>query len=451
MMPKIAAQLDGTPSEYEFKLKRVSKAKYFVAGLTFLLFYFGIPFSISDADNLVFGNAETKVVKSVENLTNSDSDAKGLEVIDNAMSKFVKQQGVVGASVGIVKDGQLIYTKGFGYTDEESQSVVQPYHLFRIGSVSKLITAVAIMKMQEDGMLKLDDKVFGPEGILNGPIYRDVADQRTYDITIRHLLDHTSGWSKRTYGDPMFIPLKIAEEMNAPAPADLNTIIRFVLSKPVPYQPGKYYDYSNLGYCVLGKVIEQISDMPYEEYVRREILYPLGITSMRLAKNRLEERFENEVTYYDFTLNNLRESIYGTEERVPTTYSFNIEALGAAGGWLATPVDLLKFIVAIDGFKNTPDILTNASLAAMTAPEHGGRPYGWRGVTTDGTWWRTGTLAGTSAIVKRLSNGISWVVLTNTTNRKSDYFNGRINYTMDRTLSGLENWPAQDLFTVSYY
>lgn len=309
------------------------------------------------------------------------------------------------------------------------------------------------MKMQEEGQLQLEDKVFGPEGILQAPMYQDIADPRTYEITVRHLLDHTAGWSKRTYGDPMFIPLKIAAEMNVPAPADLNTIIRFILSKPVPYQPGKHYDYSNFGYCVLGKVIEQISGMPYEEYVRRELLYPLGITSMRLAKNRMEERQENEVAYYDLTVNNLRESIDGTEEQVPTTYSFNIEALGAAGGWLSTPVDLLKFIVAIDGFKNTPDILSNASLAAMTIPEYGGRPYGWRGVTADGTWWRTGTLAGTSAVVKRLPNGISWVVLTNTTNRKSDYFNGRINYTMDRVLTGLEEeeWPSQNLFGASYY
>ncbi len=444
MMPQIAARLNGLKTKYAFK------AKYLAASTIFLLFYFGVPFTISDTDNLVFGHTETTPVKRTEHLTNSDSDVKELAAIDSAMSHFVKQQGVVGASVGIVKDGQLVYAKGFGATDQDSNTKVQPYHLFRIGSVSKLLTAVAIMKMQEDGKLRLDDKVFGPDGILNSTLFGKIKDRKIYDITVRHLLDHTAGWSKRTYGDPMFIPLKIAAEMHAPAPADLNTIIRFMLSKPLPYRPGKYYDYSNFGYCVLGKVIEQISGMPYEEYVRRDILYPLGITGMRLAKNKVEDRFESEVGYYDFTPNNLRESIYGTEEKVPTTYSFNIEALSAAGGWLATPYDLMKFIVAIDGFKDTPDILSNASLVAMTDPEHGGRPYGWRGVTSDGTWWRTGTLAGTSAIVKRLPNGVSWVVVTNTTNRKSDYFNGRINYLMDRTLSHVNAWPSQDLFTMSY-
>lgn len=432
-------------------LKYVFRGKCFVAGLTFALFFFGVPFSISDADNLAFGNTEVKFIKSVENLSNENSNLENFANIDSAMVRFVRQQGVVGTSVGIVKDGQLIYAKGFGFTDEEVRQVVQPYHLFRIGSISKLITAVAIMKLREEGKLNLDDQVFGENGILNSRMFQDIKDPKANQIKVKHLLDHTAGWSKRTFGDPMFISLKIAKEMAAPAPADLNTIIRFVLSKPIPYRPGTYYDYSNFGYCLLGKVIEELSGMPYEDYVQRNILFPLGITGMRLAKNRLEERLENEVSYYDFSPNNMRLSIYGTGERVPTTYSFNIEALGAAGGWLATPTDLLKFLVAVDGFKKTPDILTNESLFTMTHPERGGRPYGWRGVTADGTWWRTGTLAGTSAILKRLDNGISWVVLTNTSNRKSDYFNGRINYVMDRTLSGLDEWPSHDLFALSYY
>jgi hypothetical protein len=137
---------------------------------------------------------------------------------------------------------------------------------------------------------------------------------------------------------------------------------------------------------------------------------------------------------------------------MPTTYSFDIEALAAAGGWLATPTDLLKFLVAVDGFKNTPDILSNQSLLTMIKPGHGGnRPYGWRGITADGTWWRTGTLAGTSAILKRLDNGISWVMLANTSNNRSRYFNGRVNYVMHQSFERLQEWPEQDLFALSYY
>lgn len=424
----------------------------FVAALIFTLLILGIPFTIADGDHEAFGSSTLKVLKSVTNLSNDDSQLEALSHVDSAMHRFISSQGIVGASVGIVKDGQLVYAKGFGYTDEDKQQPTQPYHMFRIGSISKLITAVAVMKLHEDGKLNLEDKVFGEEGYLQGGFYDDIKDKKIYKIEVRHLLNHTSGWSKRTYGDPMFIPHKIAEEMGGSSTPDLDTIIEFILSKHMPYRPGTYYDYSNFGYSLLGKVIESASGMGYEEYVKKEILYPLGITGMRLARNLEADRFDNEVAYYDFTYNNVRPALNSPEELVSNTYSFNIEALAAAGGWLATPTDLLKFLVAIDGFKNTPDILSNKSLLTMIKPGHGGnRPYGWRGVTADGTWWRTGTLAGTSAILKRLDNGISWVVLSNTTSRRNRYFNGKVNYIMHQSFEKMHEWPSQDLFAQSYY
>ena len=432
-------------------LKRYINVRTLTTGLLFMLVYLGVPFSISDAETLSLEDTNvSRLLSSVKNITNGDSDVQELSLLDSTVSHFIQQQGVVGASVGIVKDGQLVYAKGFDYADMDEQEAVAPHHLFRIGSLSKLITTIAIMKLREEGKLTLDDKVFGKEGILQGELYRNVKDKRAYDITVEHLLSHTAGWSKRTYGDPMFIPLKIAEEMNVPAPADLNTIIKFVLSKPVPYRPGTRYDYSNFGFCLLGKVVEALSGETYEHYVQHKLLAPLSIYNMRLAKNRIEDRFEDEVRYYDLSPNNIRPSIYGTGEVVPNTYSFNIEALGAAGGWVATPTDLLRFLVAVDGLKSAPDILSNESLLAMIEPVSG-RPYGWRGASIGGTWWRTGTLAGTSALMKRFENGVSWVVLTNTSNRRSDYFNGRFSNMLQNELDQLNEWPARDLFTSIYY
>ena len=436
---------------YTNRLKRYLNTHTLVTGLFFMLVYLGVPFSISDAENLALDDTNiSRILSSVKNITNEDSDTRELSVLDSAVHHFIQQQGVVGASVGIVKDGQLVYAKGFGYADMDTEEKVAPHHRFRIGSLSKLITTVAVMKLREEGKLSLDDKVFGEDGILRGTRYQGIKDKRAYDITVEHLLSHTAGWSKRTYGDPMFIPLKIAEEMNAPAPADLNTIIRFVLSKPIPYQPGTRYDYSNFGFCLLGKVIEAVSGETYERYVQNNLLAPLSIYDMRLAKNRPEDRFEDEVVYYDLSPNNIRPSIYGTGEVVPNTYSFNVEALSAAGGWVATPTDLLRFLVAVDGLNDAPDILSNESLLAMIEPVSG-RPYGWRGASIGGTWWRTGTLAGTSALMKRFENGVSWVVLTNTSNRRSDYFNGRFSNMLQNELAQLNEWPNRDLFASTYY
>lgn len=434
------------------QLKRLFTLRILVTSLFFALIYGGVPFSVSDAENLAFDDTNlSRILSSVSNITNEASDTEELSGLDQALQQFIQKQGIVGASVGVVKDGQLVYAKGFGHADLDAQQTVDPHHLFRIGSLSKLITTVAIMKLREEGKLSLDDKVFGEEGILNTLRYQNIKDpRRAHQITVEHLLSHTAGWSKRTYGDPMFIPLKIAEEMNVPAPANLDDIISFVLSKRIPYAPGTRYDYSNFGFCLLGKVIEAASGETYERYVQNHLLAPLGIYEMRLAKTRPEDRFENEVRYYDLSPNNIRPSIYGTGEVVPTTYSFNVEALSAAGGWVATPTDLLRFLVAVDGMSSVPDILSNESLLAMIEPATG-RPYGWRGASVGGTWWRTGTLAGTTALLKRFDNGVSWVVLTNTSNRRSNYFNGGFSYVLQNELARLNEWPDHDLFSVAYY
>ena len=143
------------------------------------------------------------------------------------------QWEIKGASLAIMKDGKLIYSKGYGYADEENEVKTDVNHIFRIASVSKLITAAGIMKLVENGTLSLDDKVFGEEGILNDTtLYAPVKDKRMNHITVENLLRHQGGFTNRA-GDPMFCPIDIAEKMNVPAPADLNTIIKFVLSKEI--------------------------------------------------------------------------------------------------------------------------------------------------------------------------------------------------------------------------
>ncbi len=431
-------------------LRNIQPATVVKSIFLFNIVYFGIPFSIADS-SIALGKISFTFEKETNTLlTNEFSESPAFEELDKSVEYFVRSQRLVGVSVGVIKDGQLVYAKGFGHANKEEKEELQPYHLMRIGSISKLITAVAVMKLMDDGKLTLDDQVFGEEGILKYGIYDVIRDRRYNQITVEHLLNHTAGWSKRSYGDPMFSPHRVATYSNAELPVNLDKTIEFVLSNRLPYRPGTYYDYSNFGYCVLGKVIERVSGLSYEDYVKAEILRPLGITSMQLAKNRFEDKAPNEVKYYDNSYNNLRPALDGSGEQVPSPYGgFDIEALSAAGGWLSTPVDLLKFLTAIDGFKNTPDILTNHALLTMTSPERG-RPYGWRSTNAQGEWWRTGTLAGASAMMKRKENGISWVVITNTSNRRSGSFHSRVNWLMDTQLEKIKNWPERDFFAMNY-
>jgi hypothetical protein len=136
---------------------------------------------------------------------------------------------------------------------------------------------------------------------------------------------------------------------------------------------------------------------------------------------------------------------------VPRPYDgSNIEGLGAAGGWIASPAQLLKIVMAVDGMDSKEDILSPETVEMMTSNvEQGGSPYGWRGVDDNGNWWRTGTLAGTSALVMRQPDGVNFAVVFNSSTYSGSRFTTEINKAMKKALSSIEEWPNHDL--LQYY
>ena len=390
-----------------------------------------------------------KLVPNNIRITNNTFSGTGLEGTEKIINMFMHRWSVAGASVAISKDGKLIYAKGFGHADTILRTETQPYNQFRIASISKLVTAVGIMKLKEEGKLSLDAKVFGPDGILNDSCYREPKDKRVYDITVAHLLGHESGWSQR-YGDQMFMPTVVAEKMGVKLPIDIKTIVRFALDRKLQYTPGTAKAYSNLGYSILGLIIEKVTGISYDNYCKKEILEPLGIYDMRLSGNMPSERAPLEVTYYECSKLVLKPSIYGTGEMVPPRYGGNdIRTLGAAGAWLATAPDLMRLLLAIDGFKTRPDILNDESIQFMTDSSNGFAPVGWKGVILDGTWYRTGSFPGTAGMMKRQSDGISWVVLLNSSSWNGPEIYSYIGNMMNRVVTHINPWPDNDLFQYS--
>jgi len=366
---------------------------------------------------------------------------------DKEVKAFMKRWQIPGGTLALVKDGQLLYTQAYGQADTGIPT--QPTHLFRIASLSKPITSLAILKLKEQGKLKLTDKVFGPKGILNTPEYA-FTDPRVKKITVRHLLEHRAGWNRTTniHGDPMFNAVYIAHIMNVPAPADAKTIIRYVLSKRLDFSPGTKFAYSNIGYAVLGRVIEQLSGLTYEQYVQENILQPIGITDMRLAHNYYNDKTPGEVKYYEEEDSEPVPDIKDEHQLVPFPYGgFNIEAMDANGGWLASAPDLAKLLVAIDGLSNKPDILSPTELAQMFKPGGHNRIYalGWM-VNRYGSAWHTGSLPGSSTLMARLPDGAAWVVLFNGRHDSPIYFSD-LDDLMWRALHRVRNLPIQDLFT----
>jgi CubicO group peptidase (beta-lactamase class C family) len=420
--------------------------KILLVGFLLLFFFLDVVLNLTFKGG--HGNPAMKydVIPISHRLANDLSDYEAVEQLDMKIADFLIKRKIHGASVAISHQGKLIYAKGFGYSNYELNESVEPKHLFRIASVSKLITAIAIMKLHEDKVLSIEDHVFGKNGLLNDSIYQP-NDENYFDITIHHLLVHTAGWSRRR-GDPVFMPLTVANTLNIDPPVDAKDVIQYALLKPLDYEPGEKYSYSNLGFIILGQIVEEVTGLSYEDYVRFEILEPLGIYDMHIGNNFYEERFKNEVKYYESGNSGPVYAFDGSGNVVPQAYGGNnIQLLGPAGGWVASAVELMKLMVAVDGFPGQPDLLKKETINLMTDRNiNGNSLIGWKGSDGRGNWWRTGTLSGTAALILRQRNNINWIVLLNTTTKNRDRIHSEISRLMFESVHTIDEWPKTNLF-----
>lgn len=295
-------------------------------------------------------------------------------------------------AIAITHHGKLICSKGYGYADTTHHIPVTPNSLFRIASVSKSLTAVAILKLVEAGKLSLDTTVFGTRGLL-GTTYGHLPYSRELEaITVRELLQHTAGGWGNNSADPMFSN----PEMSA------DELISWTIDhQPLEHPPGSIYAYSNFGYCILGRVVEKLSGQSYEQFVQQTILAPCGIKSAQVGGNTLTDKRSNEVVYY------------GQHNEQP--YIYNIARMDAHGGWIASANDLAKFLLHIDGFPQPADILTPASITALTTGSSANSGYALGlAVNPYHNWWHSGSLPGTGAEIIRSQKGFNWVMLCNT-------------------------------------
>ncbi len=386
-------------------------------------------------------------IKDFHILTNETCDTlKQFDKFEKIIEKFMRDKKIVGATIALTKDERLVYARGFGYTNDKKTDKVQPYHLFRIASVSKLLTAVAVMKLVNQGKLSLDRYVFGEKGLL--PEYKLGRDKRQKRIKVKHLLEHSAGWDEDN-GDPMFKSVEIAKAMRTDAPAAIETIITYALKFKLSDNPGENYTYSNLGYAILGKIIEKVSGRSYDGYVQNEVLHPLGIHFTKLGRTTPENRDILEVAYSEIGGPKVR-SIYNTGAMVsPANGGFDMEALAAAGGWIATATDILRLVNAIDAKPNKKDLLPaeitlNMPLIAHT-PYYKKWSYGWAAGHGE-KWWRTGSLRGTSARVVRGANGISWAFITNTNDWHVSRLAKELDAVMQKAILTVQDYPEHDLF-----
>ncbi|WP_344933632.1 serine hydrolase [Sphaerisporangium flaviroseum] len=335
--------------------------------------------------------------------------------VHEVVNRHMTSSGVAGVSLAIARRGSLVFARGYGLANRETGERLTERHLLRIASVSKPITAVAIMQLVESGRLTLGQRVFGAGGVLGTRYGTQPYSANVQAITIRHLLQHTAGGWTNDGNDPMFTNPTMTHAQ----------LIGWVLdSRPLQFTPGTTYMYSNFGYCLLGRVIEQITGQPYADYVRQNVLAPSGISNMHIAGNTRAEKRADEVVYYSTS----------------DPYSMPVRRMDSHGGWLASPVDIARFAVRADGFATVPDLLRRDTTTTMTTPSSANPNYasGWS-VNSAGNWWHTGRLSGTEAIVVRTSGEYCWAALANGNNINLDGM-------MWEAVQQVTAWPSHNLF-----
>ena len=383
-----------------------------------------------------------------------------MDAYDRLISEFMDKRDLPGGTIAVVKDGRLVFAKGYGLADIENREPVQPDSLFRIASLSKQITAVAVLKLVEDGKLDLDEKAFEilsdfsePEGASRDP--------RIDQITVRHLLHHAGGWDKNESYDPMWSVWRAEEGTGAHPPITCSDVIHFMLGQPLDFDPGTRYAYANFGYCLLGRVIESASGQGYEEFVREHVLEPIGIARMRVGGTRLEERLDDEVRYYPRHGQDPAWSVFPDGPgRVPWPYGgFYLKGQDAPGGWVGSAVDLVRFVTALDGSKY-PTVLEPETVDLMLSrprPQLRDTPYyyglGWsvRPVGDAKTWWHVGSQPGTTALIVRAHHGLTWAALFNLRPQNRQEAQSELDQLLWRATREVTTWPTHDLFPLFGY
>ncbi len=412
----------------------------------------GLPFVIEPRR----GAMAEKGTGSTRRLPATGNPNPDLRPFDRMMAEFVARHRIPGAAFALSRGGRLIYQRGYGFADVEKREPVAPDALFRIASISKPLTAVAVLQLAERGWLKLGDPVLDHVSLRPHLEPGEAMDPRWKAITIRQLLQHSGGWDREQSFDPIGRPEAIAKSLGISLPVRPADLVRYMLGRKLDFDPGERFAYSNFGYVLLGRVIESVSGQPYETFVKRSVLAPLGITRMRLGRGRRELRQEGEVHYYD-PKNRMGRAVSSPPfgEEVPLRYGGeNFEAFEAHGGWIASAPDLVRFAAAFDDPETSP-LLDEAGVRTMWArPElTRGNPdapafygCGWqvRPIGSEGkvNAWHTGRINGTSTLLVRRWDGLDWAVLFNThVTPDGQVPAGLIDPLVHRAAAEVERWP----------
>lgn len=350
----------------------------------------------------------------------------GLDHLDRVMREVIREQHLPGGTLAIMKDGRLVFARGYGWANVGDREPVTPDTLFNLASCTKAFTGAACLKLVDEGKLDLDTPFLKicPELTPKGRF-----DPRIQRITVRQLLYHAAGF-RHDFGRK--------DEVRG-----IREHIRLGLHEPLEFDPGTRSQYSNAGFEVLKVVVADAAGEPYERYVKEHVLAPAGIRNMQMDIR--DGYVEGEAHRYR-----------GGREVDGGHHAFPV-----MGCWLASSVDMVRFLSVLDGSRGKA-ILSKEARAAMVALP--GPPYelkksgkhpglGWdiAQATDDGVLYqKNGGIAGIATLMGHLPNGVNFAICFNgsPTAREKEQGFGRPYAAVRKAIGETNDWPQKgDLLT----
>ncbi|MGA2062107.1 MAG: serine hydrolase domain-containing protein [Thermoguttaceae bacterium] len=314
--------------------------------------------------------------------------------LDAAMEEMLDLIGCQAGALAVELKGNILFSRGYGWADKNKTVPTQPESIMRIASCTKPFTAAIVKELFRNGRLKPDTPVVAYLEI--HPRQGEIIDSRWKQITVEQLLDHKGGFDRNKLFDPMFRTKQIESELHLNRPARPGDVIEYMLGKPLQFTPGERSEYSNFGYCILGRVIEKATGAPYIKSIER-ICRPLGINDMILSRDNFDKRDPKEVWY-----------------PVPDG-NFSIEVMDSHGGLAASAPSLCKFLAAY---------WINGNLRKPKEKQ---------------VWLFFGSLPGTTAMIQQREDGMNVAVLFN--GRRNEHFeedNTKLRKTIDNALDEIK-------------
>ncbi|MBK5334001.1 MAG: beta-lactamase family protein, partial [Ilumatobacteraceae bacterium] len=302
---------------------------------------------------------------------------------DTVIAASTVDIGDISVGAAVLRHGTVLHTMALGMETPFESKAATTRTRFRLASVSKMLTAVAIMQLVNEGSIQLDEPFAGQLG-LDGPF----ADPRVATVTVRELMSHTSGFGA-AHG------IFFGHGVDTWKQAADNALGQTLLS-----DPGTAFKYSNTNFCLLGLLIESVTGQSFDNAIRERVLKPIGINA------HLAPTFD---------------TLSGDAMHASSPGRNYMETLGPAGGWVATPLDVAKLADALRPESPGPHLLDELTVDKMrvsvtvpveTPPPANGWSYGLGLMLFgDGSWGHTGTIESTHAVVVNRPDGLTVAIL----------------------------------------